>query len=112
MTTTHPPLVPSDFDFGEDFVFFGVPLVESEHGEYMYAYGHVDPDTFAAAVDSYGEQVNGCDFSICCDRVETSAVRHLWAVTVEPPPEWRVTWRGITEHTPGAFPITVVARGD
>ena len=104
-----PSLTAEDFDSGAGYTFRGVPLIENEDGEAVYAYGHVDHETMAAAVTAYDHEVCGSDeYSTDPDEVE-----HLYAVTLKTPadPEgWWISWRDVTTTTPGAFPVTVVSR--
>lgn len=107
MTTTHvyPPLTPEDFETQYDekhrYIF-----TEDEGGDMFYAYGHDRDDEFARQLKEFWIQIGGSD------PVETwlhpVEIEHRWAVTIEPAPEWRCTWRGVNELTLGAFPVSVV----
>lgn len=105
-----PPLTAADFDAGAGYTFRGVPIIENEGGDVMYAYGHVDPVTFAGAVDDYDTEVAGCVMGVDSEPTDPEDVDHLYAVTVTGPPEWWMSWNDVTAETPGAFPITVVTR--
>ncbi|MDM2418432.1 Uncharacterised protein [Mycobacteroides abscessus subsp. massiliense] len=107
MTTTHvyPPLTPEDFETQYDekhrYMF-----TEDENGDMYYAYGHDRDSEFVRQLREYCIEIarsspDDAEFS-------EGDITHLWAVTVEPAPEWRFTWRNVTESTPGAFPISVV----
>lgn len=100
-----PALTAEDFDDGSGYTFRGVPITENEDGTSVYAYGHVDPETFAGAVSDYDREVGGVD-----EPTNPDAVSHLYAITIEGPPAWWITWKGVTAETPGSFPITVVSR--
>lgn len=102
-----PPLTAEDLAAGSGFTFRGVPVIEQEDGDYVFAYGHVDPDTMAGAVDDYYRHVGG----FVDDPTDPEDVAHRYAVTLASPddPEgWCLTWHGVTAQTPGAFPLTVV----
>ncbi|SFK32220.1 hypothetical protein [Cellulomonas sp. KH9] len=101
-----PPLTAEDFDSGSGYTFRGLPIIEDEDGTYVYTHGHVDPETFAAAVDDYDREVAGWLDDPC----DADGVDHMYAVTLAGPPEWWMSWNGVTAETPGAFPITVVTR--
>jgi hypothetical protein len=114
MRTEHPnpplpPLTAEDFDSGAGYTFRGVPI--DEDGNWVYAYGHVDPATFAGAVNDYDGEVAGClDPDDLCG---ADAVEHCHAITLIGPDEpdgWWITWGDVTAETPGSFPITVVSR--
>ncbi|MDF9717375.1 hypothetical protein [Nocardioides sp. ChNu-99] len=111
-TTQHPSLTAEEFAAGCGYTYGGVPLCEEERAEWVFAYGHVDPDTFAAAV-------NAMDLDLAGEALgyEAAAVEHRWAITTIPassPEGWWITWAddgaAVTAETPGAFPITVVSR--
>lgn len=110
MSTEHPnpplpPLTAEDFTSGSGYTFRGVPVIENEDGTHAYTYGHVDPETFAAAVSDYDREVAGED-----EPTDADSVDHRYAITTVSPPEWWMTWKNVTAETPGAFPITVVSR--
>lgn len=105
----HPPLTAEEFDTGCGYTYEGVSICEDENGSWVYAYGHVDPETFARVVNTYDREEGGMDE----DWYDAGAVQHLWAVTEEPadaPDGWWIRWDGVTATTPQAFAITVVSR--
>ncbi|SKQ88719.1 Uncharacterised protein [Mycobacteroides abscessus subsp. abscessus] len=108
MTTTHvyPPLTPEDFETQYDEKHHYM-FTDDEDCDMFYTYGHDRDEEFVSQLREYHiEILRWYD----PDEVEFSEgdIRHLWAVTVEPAPEWRITWRDVTENTPGAFPVSVV----
>jgi hypothetical protein len=112
MSTEHPnpplpPLTAEDFNDGAGYTYRGVPIIENEDGTYVYAYGHVDPETFAGAVSDYDAEVT------LDDPTDPDAVEHLYAVTIlgpDGPEGWLMSWAGVHAETPGSFPVTVVSR--
>jgi len=103
-------LTAEEFNDGAGYTFRGVPIIESEDADWVYAYGHVDDETMAGAVTDYDREVSG-DASLEC--TEPDEVQHLYAVTVkaaDDPDGWWINWGNIAEDTPGAFPITLVSR--
>ncbi len=106
MTEALPPLTAADFVSG--LTYNCVNLIEDENGDWVYAYGHIDREKFAAAVNEFDRDMAG---PLDWDQQYTAEdVQHLHAVTVNPPPEWYMTWANVDGDTPGAFPITVVSR--
>jgi len=111
-TTSLPPLTAEEFAGDGGYTFRGVTLVEDENGNYVSAWGHIDPETFAAAVRDFDDEMAGpIDED---DRCRAEDVRHRWAVTIRPaddPSGWYMRFPSeITADTLGAFPITVVSR--
>ena len=113
MTQTY-PLSEKDFNDGCGFHYRGVALCEDEDGSHVYAYGHIDRTTYAAAVSDFDEDMGAdIDESYTAEHVE-----HLWSVATQSadgPNGWWIQWRTIdgnpiTGETPNAFPITVVTR--
>lgn len=112
-TETH-PLAAEDFNHGCGFIFRGTWLCEDEDGSYVYAYGHLDKATYAAAVNDFDEE-NGADAG---DPYTAEHVEHHWSVATQPadgPDGWWIEWNTtddepITATTPNAFPLTVVTR--
>lgn len=114
MSALHAPLTEQEFNDGCGHTFRGIPLCEDENGEHVYAYGHRDHATYAAAVNDLDEE-NGAD----PDMTAATDVRHLYAITVKPaddPEGWWIQWATnggtvlYTADTPGSFPLTVVSR--
>ena len=107
-----PPLTADEFNNGAGYTFRGVPVIEHEDGDSVYAYGHVDPDVMADAVNDFYDEVG--DATLPEDRYTAEDVRHTYAVTIEPsdgPDGWLISWAtDIGSDTPGAFPLTVVDR--
>jgi hypothetical protein len=108
-TTIHPPLTRAEFDDGCGYRYRGVPFIESEDGS-IFAYGHIDPALFVEVVHDF-------DVEMASDsepRHELTDVQHCWATVVLPssdPDGWQIEWgKTSTAETPGAFPVTVVAR--
>jgi hypothetical protein len=101
-----PPLTAEDF-VAPGFTYRGVPVVEPEDGDCVFTHGHVDADLFVAAVHDYDSEFADPG---AAEAHNPDDVEHWWAVTIEPAPEWRIRWGGITADTPGAFPVTVVER--
>lgn len=101
------PLTADEFNAGSD-PNNGIPFQEDEYGEHVYAYGHIDPETFADAV--YAMDVRNCgEFEAA--RHDPSEVQHTWAWTIRPadhPDGWYAQC-GKPEG-PDAFPLTVVTR--
>lgn len=108
MTTIHPPLAAEDFETQYDnkhrYMF-----IEHEDGDMFYTYGHDRDDEFARQVREYDIEIGGMAAEDV-EEITAEDVGHYWAVTVEPKPEWRFTWRDIDEKTPGAFPVSVIFR--
>jgi len=109
ITATVPTLSAGDFETEIDGHRYS--FIELEDGSTIVAHGHQDPTTFATEVNAYDVHVGGMKE----DDAEVGAddVAHLYAKHLNPDAdrdEWQITWRGITETTPGAFPITVVSR--
>jgi hypothetical protein len=99
----------SDFEmvWDEDHTF---PFFEDENADAIYGYGHIDDALFAQQVNEYDTICNGgpVDFE-----TTASDVVHKFAVAFrvgERDDDWRFTWAGVTEATPGAFPLTMVSR--
>lgn len=107
MTTTHvyPPLTPEDFETQYDekrrYMF-----TEDENGDMYYAYGHDRDEEFVRQLREYCIEIGGVDPNEV--DIDGVGIRHLWAVTMDPAPEWGFTWIDVTEHTPGAFPVSVI----
>ncbi|WP_169165128.1 hypothetical protein [Cellulomonas taurus] len=102
-----PPLTAEEFNDGAGYTYRGVPIIENEGGDWVFAYGHVDHETFADAVSDYDAEAT------LCDPTDPDQVEHLHAITLvgpDGPDGWFITWSGITAETPGAFPITAVTR--
>ena len=108
-TTIYPPLTAEEFKVGSYDHNAGVPLIEDEHGDHVYAYGHVDIAEFLAAVAEMERDFIGYD----PDGYPPSAVAHRKAVTVQPPdgPDgWWINWGDEYQDHPFSFPITVLTR--
>jgi hypothetical protein len=106
-----PPLVAEDFRDPCGHPHRGIAIVETEDGD-MFAFGHHAAAQFAVAANEHMHELIGrIDED---DQVHTEDIGHRWAVTTVEPGEfgeWIIDWRdGITEQTPGAFPITRVNR--
>lgn len=114
MTTTSeaPPTWPQpDFPhhaYGVDMSWFG------DEGE-IAARGHVPHLRFLAACNHLARKDCGLA-NVFDDKTVTledalDCVAHLWVVPTDPACgdfDWAVTWRDVTEHTPGAIPITTL----
>lgn len=110
-TTTEFPLPTfSHMAYGIQVEWFG------EDGG-MVAWGHVPDLRFIAACNSLARKVAGIrniwdDPAATVEDVLGDTTR-VWAVPADPrkygdPDCWAVTYGGITEDTPGAFPLTVL----
>ena len=105
-TDSYPPLTAKDFEtqYDADHVYI---FTEDEWGDMLYTYGHDRDAEFARQAnefDIYAGSVDPEDYYTADD------VDHRWAITIEPSPEWRCKWAGVDEHTPGAFPVSVIWR--
>jgi len=101
-----PALTAADFElrYDEQHTF---PFYETEAAE-IYGYGHQDTAEFSAAVNRYWALANGEDLGQ--DGCTAGDVEHRWAVTITDTPDGQAfQWGGVTQHTPGAFPITRLA---
>lgn len=106
----YPPLTQTEFEGPNPERYAGIALVETDDANWILAYGHIDPATMVAALLAYDQAAE----------LDTAPyyTSHCWAVTVEPPDSpdgWQVQWgtpsgNFIGEHTPNAFPITLVCR--
>ena len=108
--TFYPPLTAEQFNEGAGYTFRGVPIVEDENAEYVFAYGHVDPALFAEVVNDLDREnlEHDPDEPYTADDVE-----HHWALTTQPadhPDGWAATWGRRPEGAWGTFPVTVVSR--
>jgi hypothetical protein len=81
----------------------------------MAAQGHIPDLRFLAACNHMARKDIGLRniWDDPCLTVDDAlgAVIRVWAVAIDPPhdgEEWWVSWGGITEQTPGAFPLTVL----
>lgn len=114
VTRTYPALTRAEFEDGSPYTYEGVVFCEDEDGQYVYAYGHVDPVLYAAAVSQFDRE-NGAHPD---DEYLPEDVQHCWAVTREPASSadgWWIQWgpldeQPITSQTPNAFALTVVTR--
>lgn len=107
------PLTEADFNDGCGFIFRDIWLCEDEDGSYVYAYGHHDKATYAAAVNDLDKE-NGAHDG---DPYTAEWVEHVWAIATQPadgPDGWYIMWSyleaPITQDAPNAFPLTVVTR--
>lgn len=99
------PLTAKDFELQYDathrYMFF-----EDEFANGLYAYGHDHDAKFAAEVNAYDLHCSGYnDWSA----YTAEDVSHYWAVVTDPE-MLQFTWKGVTESTPGAFPVSVIYR--
>lgn len=104
-----PPLTAEEFNDGAGYVINGIPLIEDEDGQYVYAYGHIYRRDFAEAVTAFDREVAGYEV----EETTPQDVENLWAVTIKSPGDpdgWWIRWGGVTKDTPNAFAITVVTR--
>ena len=93
---------------------YGVGLTWMGEDGGMAAPGHIPDLRFIAACNRMARIEGG--YMNIYDAVKVSFddaradVRRLWAVLREPGPEsdWAASWDGVTEETPGAFPMTVI----
>jgi hypothetical protein len=93
---------------------YGVEItVLGEDAEYIAARGHPTDMRFTAAANWLARNVQGM-VNAAGDRDGTfedfaDDIIRVWAIAVPPDPdcEWAVKWAGVTEHTTGAFPLTV-----
>ena len=107
-----PPLTAEEFNDGVGYTFRGVPIVGDERGDWIYAYGHVDPETMAGAVNDFDDE-NGNPPVVPEDRYTVDDVQHTYAVTIKGPGDpdgWWISWHDVTAETPGSFALTVVSR--
>ncbi|MBE5476945.1 hypothetical protein [Mycobacteroides abscessus] len=105
MTTIHPPLTAEDFETQYD-AEHRYMFTQDEDGETLYAYGHDRDDEFIRQAREFDKEIGG----IPADMLDVTVYspRHIWAITIEPRPEWRFTCREVDENTPGAFPVSVL----
>lgn len=106
-----PPLAAEEFNDGAGYSFRGISMIENDGGDWVYAYGHIDPEVYAAAVNDFDREMAG--YLDPDDQYTERDVQHHHAVTLAGPdgPEgWLISWEDVTPETPGAFPITVVSR--
>ncbi|QIK64129.1 hypothetical protein G7068_13680 [Leucobacter viscericola] len=101
----YPALTQEDFTPSSGDTVLGVVLVEDEQADYVMAFGHIDPELYAAAVNEYDRKNAGYD-----PAYEASDVMQCYAVTVTAPPEWVMSWASEYQEHPDRFPITVVSR--
>ena len=104
----HPALTREEFEAGAPEVHHGVALCEDENGNFIYAYGHRGKSVMARAINAYDKSTAGESFG-----TNPGDVVHKWAVTKTPAdsPDGRwIHWGEVTQETPGAFPVTMVAR--
>jgi hypothetical protein len=115
-TATYPPLTRSEFEDGCAYVYRDIRICEDEDGQYVYAYGHVDPATYALAVNEFDREINGLDDGD--DAYVAGDVQHRWAVATQPasaPDGWWIQWgpldgEPITATTTHAFAVTLISR--
>ena len=108
ITSEYPPPMFTYGAYGVEVDGFG------EDGGYV-ARGHVPDLRFVAACNHMARTILGLrnvfdDPLLTLDDV-LPAVSRVWAVSTDPVPDgydWAVRYGGITEDTPGAFPITVL----
>lgn len=94
------------------------PFVEDDNAN-IHGYGHQDKGAFADAVNDWDLHCEGIDSA--ADGFDATVVTHKWAVmdpngeqfwVVVPATDERVAHLlapgPVTEHTPGAFPITCI----
>ena len=93
--------------YGVDVEWFG-----DEGG--MAAHGHIPDLRFLAAANHLARSIGlrnvWDDPCILLDDVR-AAIERLWVVPIapyDPDCEWMVTWKDVTEQTPGAIPLTVL----
>jgi hypothetical protein len=85
----------------------GVALCPHIEGDSFSAFGHVDRERMAAAVDAYLRE------AVDEPGPDPAKVQHVYALLIDDTEdggdsEWRVVWRDKDAGTPGAFPLTVV----
>lgn len=106
MTTIHPPLTAEDFEMQYD-ADHRYMFTQDEDGGMLYTYGHDRDEEFTRQAREFAIEINDLDAEEA-DRLTVDVVNHLWAITTDPKPEWRFTWRNVDENTPGAFPVSVI----
>jgi hypothetical protein len=111
--TVYPPLTATEFAEGAGYEFRGVPIVEDEGADYVFAYGHVEKVLYAAVVNDYDAEMQGFELEDL-DALYTAAdVEHRWAVTTSPadgPDGWYISWADEYQEHAQRFPVTVVNR--
>lgn len=97
--------------------YHGVVVVEVADGDYVLAWGHVDPEVMAAAVTAYDAAMTDLAPGDGFDATDPDGVEHRYAVVVENPGdgcEWFLRWadggKFYGPAEPGVLPITMVAR--
>ena len=105
--TYYPPLTEAEFAEGAYGPFRGIPLVEDENASYVFAWGHHDKATYAAAVNEYDYANAGGEYEY-----NEAHVEHTLAVTTRPGEEWVISWDPETVEASDqpSFPVTVVSR--
>jgi hypothetical protein len=94
---------------------YGVDMAWVGEDGGMAACGHVPDLRFVAACNHLARKEAGLrniwdDPSATLEETLGDVIR-VWAVPADPAKyasDWAVTWHGVTEHTPGAFPLTVL----
>lgn len=90
------------------YTYAGVPVVGDDEGEYYWAYGHIDPATFAAAVD----ELHRIDYRLGDEHEPFDPnhhVSHIWAVRTSPGlDEWRISWAREFQNHGERFPLTLL----
>lgn len=97
------------------FHAYGVSLNYLGEDGSMIAPGRIEPLRFVAACNRVARKEFGLS-NVFDDPLMTlddvlPAVVHRWAIPVPPIPEeheWAITWRDVTEQTPGAQIFTVL----
>ena len=108
--TYYPPLTEAEFNDSTGVTHNGIPFVESEDGDYVFAYGHRDKAQFAVAVNAYDLDMNGESTGYVASDVE-----HTQAVALSPadgPDGWYISWAPafVEPSDQPSFPVTVVNR--
>ena len=86
----------------------GIKLVGSEEGDYAWAYGHIDPEAFARAVDRLHVDYFGIKDHEPFDA--DTHVRHVQAVRVSPgADEWLISWADQYREHGERFPLTALS---
>ncbi|MBD8218222.1 hypothetical protein IFU40_06190 [Microbacterium sp. CFBP 13617] len=105
------PLTAEEFALGSGYSYRDVPIVEDESASYVFAHGHIDPETYAAVVNDYDREMGGYDDPDLAYAAKD--VQHVWAVVTSPPdgPEgWYISWADEHQENADRFPLTVVSR--
>ena len=102
-------------DFADRFYGVAVAWIGDDGG--VVAHGHIGDRRFLAACNKLARRQGMCN--LWDDRAATiedplDFVIRVWAVAENPdedpgdPAGWAISWDGVTEQTPGAFPVTIL----